>query len=252
MKKLTALFLSVLMMAVCSACGNNKAQEDFNMDELLKINTYLLSEELEGKGRWGYVNEDEQDKNRSWDEGGGYWIPNKGEAEVANEDVFVFETLELGVPRTMAPMSLQMKQNETSIHYSNLIIAIEFDGLVKITKVDPTDSSIQMRYSLDGRPYVADGVSIQAPCHIDLCPIGEKNSGAGFTISGDTIVGKEYIIQIEACSMDGTPIITAQVKLTAISDPEYQKQKGYDWTRFCEVELISYEYSDMHILKGGI
>ncbi len=250
MKQIIGLLLSVLMMTVCSACVNNKVQEDFNMDELLKISTYLLAEDLEGKGTWGYVSKDEQNKNRSWDEGGGYWIPKRGEDEIANEDVFVFETLELGVPRTMAPMSLQMTQNGTSIHYSNLILNIEFDGLVKITKVDPTDSSIQMRYSLDGRPYVADGVSIQAPCHIDLCPIGEKTSGAGFTISRDTIVGKEYIVQIQGCLMDGTPIVTAQVKLTSIPDPEYPN--GYEQTRFCKVELISYEYSDMYILKGGI
>lgn len=251
MKKIIGLLLSVLMMTVCSACVNNKVQEDFNMDELLKINTYLLAEDLEGKGTWGYVSTDEQDKNRSWDEGGGYWIPKRGEAEVANEDVFVFETLELGVPRTMAPMSFNMTQGETSIHYTNLILKIDFDGLVKITKIDPTDSSIQMRYSLDGRPYIADGVSIQAPCHIDLCPMGEEHRNPNdLVVMEHTTVGKEYIIQIQGCSMDGTPIVTAQVKLTSIPDPEYPN--GYEQTRFCKVELISYEYSDMYILKGGI
>ena len=54
-------FMSVIatMLIVCTACSGNKSQEPVNMDELLKIRTWLLDEELEGAGRWGYVSLEE-------------------------------------------------------------------------------------------------------------------------------------------------------------------------------------------------
>lgn len=264
MKRIIAYM--ILILFICTSCSGNKSQETVNMDELMKIRTWLLDEELEGTGSWGYISLEEQISSPK-DNGGGYWIPDDGKTQIANEDVFVLEALEVGVPRTMAPMTMNMKRDKgNSINYANLILDIEYDGLVKIVKIEPNDSSIQLRYTVNGPAIKADDISIQAPCIIEVCPLGKVTAAdeRGFSITRDTIVGKEYILQIEGCSMDGDPIVTAQVKLTAIPDPEYPWETVHDGrygelygmgeerTRFCSIELISYTYSEMYLLGGAL
>lgn len=235
------------------------------MDELMKIRTWLIDEDLEGTGTWGYISLEEQLTSYKGN-GDGYWIPDDELTQIANEDVFVLEALEVGVPRTMAPMSMNMKRsNGDGINYANLILDIEFEGLVKIVKIEPNDSSIQLRYTVNGPAIKADEISTQAPCIIEVCPLGKVTASGerGFYVNRDTIVGKEYILQIQGCSMGGDPIVTAQVKLTAIPDPEYPWETvhaghygdlyevGEERTRFCSIELISYTYSEMYILAGA-
>jgi len=266
MQNLKIILVSILMILVCTSCSSPESQEPVNMDELLKIRTWLMDDELEGTGRWGYVSLEEQLTSYKGN-GDGYWIPDDEKTQVANEDVFELEALEVGVPRTMAPMSMNMKREHgDSINYANLILDIEFDGLVKITKIEPNDDSIQLRYTVNGPAIEANDISIQAPCIIEVCPLGKvpASNSIGFYVTRDTIVGKEYILQIQGCSMGGDPIVTAQVKLTAIPDPEYPwetvhsgrygelNEMGEERTRFCSVELISYTYSEMYILGGAV
>lgn len=223
----------------------------------------MLDMDLEGKGRWGYTED--------IDNGNGYWIPDDGVTEVANKDVFVYEALEVGVPRTTAPMTCHMRrENEKAIGYANFVFDIDYDGLIKVEKIEPNDSSIQLRYALGSRSVKADSFTIQGPCDIEVCPIGKVTasdsyiSNSNFTISRDTIANKEYTIQIQACSLAGDPIVTAKIKLTTITDPEYPWENihkgrydelyeyGEELTRFCKVELLSYTYSEMYILGGAI
>ena len=123
-----------------------------------------------------------------------------------------------------------------------------------------------IQYTVNGPAIEANDISIQAPCIIEVCPLGKvpASNSLGFYVTRDTIVGKEYILQIQGCSMGGDPIVTAQVKLTAIPDPEYPwetvhsgrygelNEMGEERTRFCSVELISYTYSEMYILGGAV
>lgn len=262
MKKII-IFL-ILILFVFTSCANSESQEPVNMEEMLKISAWLLDEELEGTGSWGYISLEEKTFPRKAD-GDGYWIPDDGVTQVTNEDVFVFEALELGVTRTMAPMSMHMaREKGDGINYSNLNLHIDFDGIVEVVKVEPNDSSIRLRYSLNGPPIEAESISISAPCVINVCPVGKVvvSEGTDTLISSDTIVGKEYILQIRGCSLGGDPIVTAEVKLTAIPDPEYPwetvhegrygelKQSNEERTRFCSIELVSYTYSEMYILRG--
>ena len=254
----------ILILFTCTSCASSESNEPVDMNELLKISTWLLDEKLEGTGRWGYISYEEKTFPRKAD-GDGYWIPNDGVSQVINEDVFVFETLELGKSRTMAPMTMHMaREKGDGINYSNLNLHIDFDGIVEVVKVEPNDSSIRLRYSLNGPPIEAEKISISAPCVINVCPVGKVvvTEGTKVLINTDTIVGKEYILQIRGCSLGGDPIVTAEIKLTAIPDPEYPWQTIHDGkygelnvaneerTRFCSIELVSYTFSEMYILRG--
>lgn len=127
---------------------------------------------------------------------------------------------------------------------------------------------MQLRYALGGRAVNADSFTVQGPTDIEVCPIGKvvprEEESDSYYVAQDTVAGKEYTIQIQACSQAGDPIVTAKIKLTTISDPEYPWENihkgrydelyeyGEERTRFCTVELLSYTYSEMYILGGAI
>ena len=263
MKK-AILFLLMLLM-ILTACSGNKPQEEVSMEDMMKISAWLLDDELEGTGKWGYIDPSTRSFPRKED-GNGYWIPDDGVTEVENEDVFEYDALEVGVPRTMAPMTFYMTRSDGNhIGYSNLNLRIDFDGIVKIKKVDPTDSSLRFRYTLNGPPIEADeSVQLTGPCHIEVCPVGRVvvTEGRRTLIAQDTPVGDEYVFEIQGCSLGGDPIVTATLKLTTIPDPEYPwqnivkggygelRQSNEERTRFCSIELVSYTYSEMYILAG--
>ena len=226
MKKAVSVLLLFLML--CSSCSHSGTGEEgapVDMNEVMKISAWLLDKDLEGKGCCGFITEAEKTYPRKED-GSLFWIPNDGEAAVANEDLFVFEPLEVGVERTMAPMTLHMARDKgKAINYSNLNLVVDYDGIVKVRKIDPTDSSIRLRYSLNGIPEEAEGIEINGPCTINI-------------------------------------VVTATIKITAVPDPKYPWQTVHEGqytelyqsnekrTRFCSVELVSYTYSQMYILSG--
>lgn len=256
------IFLAIIIVVFSfSSCRSADSNEPVNMEELMKIRIWMLDKNLEGKGRWGYTED--------IDNGNGYWIPDDGVTEVANEDVFVYEALEVGVPRTTAPMTCHMRrEGKKAIGYANFVFDVDYDGLIKVEKIEPKDSSLQLRYALGGRAVKADCFTIQGPSDIEVSPIGRVVPGEeesdSYYVARDTVAGKEYTIQIQACSQAGDPVVTATIKLTTISDPEYPWQTvnegkydkyaeyGEERTRFCTVELLSYTYSEMYILGGAI
>ena len=254
----------VLLMLLCAGCSGSASEEPVDMNEIMKINAWLLDSELEGKGQIGFIPESEKTYPRLED-GSLFWVPDEGEPEVANEDLFVFESLEVGVPRIMAPMTMYMARSKGSaIGYTNLNLFIEYDGIVRVTKVDPTDSSIRLRYTLNGIPEEAEGVQINGPCGINICPVGKvtASEAQSVLVAQDTLVDREYTLKIEALTLGGKPVVTAVVRLTAIPDPLYPWQTvhegqyrelnraGEERTRFCSVELVSYTFSEMYILSG--
>ncbi len=268
MKNTRIILALILIITTLTSCRSADSEEPVNMDELMKIRTWMVDKDLEGKGRWAYYNDNSPE---NFDSGNGYWISDDGVTEVANEDVFVYEALEVGVPRTMAPLSFHMRrEGKKGISYANLIFNIDYDGIVKVEKIEPNDSSIQLRHALGSMAVKEDSFSIQGPCTVEVYPIGKviasesDNSSSNFIVDRDTVAGKEYTIQIQACSLAGDPVVTAKIKLTTISDPEYPWQTvhkdkydkyveyGEERTRFCTVELLSYTYSEMYILGGTI
>lgn len=266
MKNTRIILALILIITTLTSCRSADSNEPVNMDELMKIRTWMIDKDLEGKGRWAYDNDNSPE---NFDAGNGYWISDDGVTEVANEDVFVYEALEVGVPRTMAPMTCHMRrEGKKAIGYANFVFDIDYDGLIKVEKIEPKDSSLQLRYALGGRAVKADSFTVQGPTDIEVCPIGKVVPGEeesdSYYVAQDTVAGKEYTIQIQACSQAGDPVVTATIKLTTISDPEYPWQTvnegkydkyveyGEERTRFCTVELLSYTYSEMYILGGAI
>ena len=265
MKKQLSFLLAVLLpLFVCSSCSSDGSDEPVNMNDVMKIEAWLLDRDLEGKGQIGFIPESEKTYPRQED-GSLFWVPDDGISDVANEDLFVFEPLEVGVPRIMAPMSLQLARTKGKhLGYANLNLVIDYDGIVKVTKIDPADGSIRLRYSLNGIPEEAEGIEINGPCTVNICPVGKELASEGLSVlvCQDTLVGKEYTLRIEALTLGGKHVVTAVVKLTAVPDPLYPWQTVHDGqyrelfqygeerTRFCSVELVSYTYSEMYILSG--
>ena len=263
MKKTAAALL--LLAFVLLSCAGSSSDEAEDPREVMKISTWLLDRNLEGKGQIGFIPESEKTYPRKED-GSLFWVPDEEGADVPNEDLFVFEPLEEGVTRIMAPMTLYMARSGGNIGYTNLNLFVDYDGIVKVTKVDPTDSSIRLRYSLNGIPEEAEGIEINGPCGINICPVGKElaSEATSVLVAQDTLVGKEYTLRIEALTLGGKNVATAVVKLTAVPDPLYPWEtvhegqyrelfrSGEERTRFCSVELVSYTFNEMAILSGEL
>ncbi len=258
------LFLISLILFLFISCANDKSIAPIDITELLTISTWLLDTDLEGTGHWGYIDPATRTYPRDPD-GDGYWIPNDGVTQIANEDVFVYETLEVGVPRTMAPIGLNMSRTKgDAIRYGNLNLYIDYEGIVEITKVEPKDNSIRMVNTSAGSWVESETIKANGPCTIMIYPVGKTlvTEGTNYLLMNDTIADREYLLQIRACTFDGAPIITAQIKLTAISDPAYPWQtihdgeygelfqSGEERTRFCCIELVSYTFNELYYLNG--
>ena len=258
------LTICIVIMFFCISCSNTGTKDPVDMDEILKISTWLLDKELEGTGRWGYIDSATREYPHVVD-GDGYWIPDDGITEVKNEDVFVYESLEAGVPRTMAPMTMCIFKDGELINYNNLNIFVDFDGIVEVETKNPADSSLRLSYRLNGSMITeSNSIRTSAPVNINVCPVGKETSveATEILIARDTVVGKEYTIYIRAYELDGTLAVAAELKLISIPDPEYPWQTAHkgrygelysaneERTRFCSIELVSYTYSEMHILRG--
>ncbi len=245
------VWITLAILCCLTACGSNaEPEETVNMDEVLKINTVVLKKELEGTGHWSYI-EDEKREALMYPKGSGLWIPDDGGEQLGYDDVFIMETLQPGEIRTMAPLR------------GNLYIDIEYDGIVEVSKIEPADNSIRLVNTTFGGWIEVDSIKANAPYTVMICPVGKKlaSMGTHMLMETDTLVDREYTIEVKACSHDGAPIITAVLKLTAIPDPAYPwetihdgkytdlHQKGEERTRFCSIEL-SYTYNEMHIMNG--
>lgn len=235
------LILFSLLLPSCTA--SDTADDPKDMYDLLKISTRLWDADLEDAGRWEYDQESRK----------GYWIPNDGVTELSYDDVFVMETLEEGVVRTMAPMG------------PNLSLDIEFEGMVNIRKIEPVDSSIRViQFDTHGWADL-DEATLSPPCTLNIYPVGKITSteATQYLVATDTLVDKEYTIEIQGCTLGRQPVVTAVVKITSIPDPEYPwetvhegwyselYQKGEERTRFCTIELVSYTFSEMYLMQEG-
>ena len=263
MRKIILLFLALFLLVSCASDESENEREIKSPDEVMKISTWLVDSSIDGKGQWVYCKQDTSVPHKN--DGDGYWKPNKGEAEVDSADVFVKESLEVGVVRTMAPMSLHLwRDNGKSIDYANLNLEIDFDGIIEVEKIDPNDSSIRLWDYLGSTIQAVDGVRVNGPCTINVCPVGDTEERGDVLITGDTITDREYNLEIRGYELDGTLVVTAEIKIITLPDPTYPwkeangKKLGgivstdFERTRFCSIELVSYEINNSLLMSGDI
>ena len=246
MKRLIAA--AVLALAMClAACSNEREDLTTKMTDSLKITAYVLNSDYEGKGYWKYDGTHEH-KNK------GYWVSDDG-TEYDGTDVFVKERLELGKPRILAPFGYDYQEN--------LNIWLDSDGVIEVDTDPLNDDRIHLAYSLDnpdnptlGHRTEANAFRALAPTAVNVCPLGRFFEGPGL-VTSYTLVGETYYINVRTYDHEGTQIITAKLKLTAIEDPdeEYGRMEkvmfygdGEDVSRFMTIELIEYDYSDVYKL----
>ena len=133
-------------------------------------------------------------------------------------------------------------------------------------KTEPADDTILI--SLD--PNLQDQwtgetlISRNGPCTLNVFPVGKNlvfEGVGGALVQNNTLAGKEYFLTVKGYELDGSLMVTAQIKLTTLEDAAYPYeevvkntsrgysaiwQAGEDRTRFCSVEVVSYEYSDQY------
>ena len=239
------------LLAVCTcaifSCADEREDLGAKMTDSLKITAYVLNSDLEGKGYWKYDGTHEH-KNR------GYWVSDDGK-EHADDEVFVKERLELGKPRILAPFGYDYQEN--------LNIWLDSDGVIEVDTDPLNDDRIHLAYSLDnpdnptlGHRTEANAFRALAPTAVNVCPIGRYHAGERL-VTSETLVGETYYINVRTYDLEGTQIITAKLKLTAIEDPDkdftHQDKNffygdGEDVSRFMTIELVEYDYSDVYKL----
>ena len=234
-----------LLLLWCSGCAaETDGTPAVKMDDLMQISTWVMDPALEGKGYWAYSGYTEP----------GCWVPAEGEAEVEDKEVFREERLLPGEPRIMAPLGYEGW---------NLNFTIAFDGIVTVEKTDPADSSILISFqpTLNDQWSGETVVTRNGPCSLNVYPVGKILEGrSGLLIQRSTIAEKEYFLTVKGYELDGSLMVTAELKLTTLEDEAYpyeeiwqERLTNHDGelfarddnrTRFCAVELVSYEYSD--------
>lgn len=57
MKNTRIILALILIITTLTSCRSADSEEPVNMDELMKIRTWMVDKDLEGKGRWAYYND---------------------------------------------------------------------------------------------------------------------------------------------------------------------------------------------------
>ena len=270
-RRLFVLLLALLSLVSCAdegmmgnpvpvrekAAGDEEEETDIisYMDDLLQFHVTAIDPALEGKGYWQHSEDYRTHKYY------GYWVPYEGERSVAEDKVFVKERLEVGVPR-IVPIGYVHGSKRFGIG-SNIDLHIQFDGVVQVTKVEPADNSILLAFNLNDQWNGLTTIEKTAPAHLNILPVGKKLSFEGVggpLIARAALAEKEYLIEVKAYELDGTLMITAQLKIITLPDEGFDSATyvenlwgygehysyGEELTRLCSIELVSYEYSDMY------
>jgi len=252
MKRWIAGIFAMILLC-CGGCAEEVTEEKVKMDDLMKISTWVMDPALEGKGYWAY-------DGMSYDTKG-HWVPNEGEAAVNDKDVFREERLSVGETRIMAPISFKG---------ANLNFTIDFEGIVTVEKTEPADDTVLISFD----PNLQDQwtgetlISRNGPCTLNVFPVGKNlvfEGVGGALVQNNTLAGKEYFLTVKGYELDGSLMVTAELKLTTLEDEAFPYEEyiqenernsggyggygelymvGEKHTRFCSVELVSYEYSD--------
>ena len=233
--------LLAIMLAL-TLCGCGSVEEEESITDALKISAWVMEDGLWGTGYWEF---DETYKTQ------GRWISDDGTV-LSGEDVFEKERLEVGEKRVSAPMGYNSDHN--------LNLWFDFEGIIEVEKTGPHDERLWMCWNLDepmepwgGSLTKGQKIRMKAPSAVSLVPVG-KFSNADSIRTTFTLPDNEYNLIIRAYDYDETLLITAEIRLTALPDPHFPWEQFSNWvysageekTRFLEIELVSYEYSDVY------
>lgn len=255
--RLYAMLLFCVLLFSCSS--DTTISEVEYMDNFMKISTKIVNPNLIDTGYWAY------DKSLVGF-GSGYWVSEDGK-EYATNEVFIRQELEPGVVYTLEPLNFDNLFEGSN----NINLYFDFDGILEIETEDPTDNSVRLAYCYPQKDEAVHGfgteenpIHINAPVNIQVCPVGKKLATEGLYNLGiqDTLVGTECTLYARAYKQNGTLVVSAEIKLTAIDDPHYPWEtvheghyaeiykKGEVRTRFMTIEVVSYEYSDLYKMMG--
>lgn len=259
-KKRIRLYAMLLFCVLLFSCSSDTTISEVEyMDNFMTISTKIVNPDLIDTGYWAY------DKSLVGF-GSGYWVSEDGK-EYTAEEVFIEQELKPGEVYTMAPINL----DKLFLGGENLNIRFDFDGVLEMETEDPTDNSIRLAYSktYPDNPQInnwteENQIHTNAPVTISVCPVGKKLASEGLVRLGiqDTLVGTECTLYARAYKQNGTLVVSAEIKLTAIDDPYYPWEtvheghyteiykKGEVRTRFMTIEVVSYEYSDLYKMMG--
>ena len=123
MRRYVLIALLTLFCLSQFSCGGEDISEP-DIRDSLKISTWLLSESLEGNGRFTY-SPDPPDY--------GIWLTDDGK-EIAADEAFTLDRLELNKPRVLAPMGFQFREH--------INIRFDCDGIVEIEAMRATRMSV--------------------------------------------------------------------------------------------------------------
>jgi len=253
MKKFAAVLILCILVVGCSGCVVVEDTEEVPVSESLKINTWMLKEELEGTGYFSY---DNGPPNHRYDKGHyvtGHWIGDDGTEIYDVEEIFEYESLELNTPRILAPFGFDGY---------NLNIRIESDDVINVKAEIRGNDDIVIAYSPSSPDEVipkdwvtSNNFTVVGSFTFNVLPIGKiiaTDTRNGLLVQPHTLVGKEYYIDINTYTLDSRPRVTAQLKLTVIEDEHcppptgkgYIHGAGDDLSRFVRIELVKFGYSD--------
>jgi len=246
MKKIiTIALLTVIILVSLSSCADESQDYSYTIRDALKISAWVLDESIEGDVDWVF------------DESAGQLFDTVD--GVICDDIYVFERLKLNKIRMMAPLNR---------YEENLNIFVEFDGIIE---AETEDEYIQLSYNSDNPAQPGKGkyedIKVAYALYINVCPLGQYAplSDRKHNVRSYARIGSEYYFNINAYKFDNeeTPVIKAQLKLVVLEDKTKQPfsygiggEGDYSFdgisykerSRFLSIELVSYQYSDKHIL----
>jgi len=244
MRKFLCLVMLLVFVFTLPSCIVD--EEEVDIDDALKVSAWLFNSALDGTGYLTYENYG----SGAWQ----YYDSDKVLDYRHRKQMYVYEPLELNAPRMMMPIGYDPPDDSMQLYNVNFFI--EFDGIIEAELSDEGNQNIFMSLKTDTEDEVKVG-----KMQVLLCPVGKDKPSGTMLILADTLVGCEYYINIKTFKLDGTPVITAKVKLTTVPDEGYPQEETYyekhntvtrnvygnedERTRLVTIELVSYEYNDL-------
>jgi hypothetical protein len=232
-KIIIALIIGAIILSF-SSC--ERETEGYSIRDALKISAYVYDED---SGEDLLVYRDGVGK-------GYYWHND-------NLNAYALERLNMNEIRTMAPM-----QAIRSLEGLNLFI--EFDGVVEIVS-EYRDIQVSLNHKLppwEGLRYdriFGFDAQFILESYVVINPINAVMHGSDVAerITATHLIsvlspGREYYLTINAYKFDNEnkPAIQARLRFIVLDDEQQISLGAPDWSLCVSVELISYEYSDMH------
>lgn len=104
----------------------------------------------------------------------------------------------------------------------------------------------------------SNSISVVGPFTLNVFPVGKLNALGTQLIMRETLAEREYYIDIDTYKLDGTPVVSARLRLAVLDDPEYPYyaidgnllySTSEKRSRFLSIELVEYEYGDVNKIE---